>query len=132
MNARTVLAVSYVGNQNRYQNDYRQINLPDESYLPALIGGAQYNTAPGLPYPGFHSIDMSTNEANSHYNSLQVDLNSQIRDSDDARVLHSVAYRRSYRLAETAAAISPTCPIHISDGSTTTDRAATTEPTTPL
>jgi hypothetical protein len=79
LNARTVLAISYVGNQNRYQNDYRQINLPDESYLPELIGGAQYNTAPGLPYPGFQSIDMSTNEANSHYNSLQVDLNSQIR-----------------------------------------------------
>jgi hypothetical protein len=79
LNARTVLAIAYVGNQNRYQNDYRQINLPDESYLPTLIAGGQYNTAPGLPYPGFQSIDMSTNEANSHYNSLQVDLNSQIR-----------------------------------------------------
>ena len=79
LNAKSVLSISYVGNQNRYQNDYRQINLPDQSYLPALIGGAQYNTAPGLPYPGFNSIDMSTNEANSHYNSLQVDLNSRIR-----------------------------------------------------
>ena len=80
LNARTVLAVAYVGNQNRYQNDYRQINLPDQGYLPELIAGAQYNTAPGLPYPGFHSIDLSTNEANSHYNALQVDLNSQIKD----------------------------------------------------
>jgi len=71
LNAKSVLSISYVGNQNRYQNDYRQINLPDQSYLPALIGGAQYNTAPGLPYPGFNSIDMSTNEANSHYNSLR-------------------------------------------------------------
>jgi Carboxypeptidase regulatory-like domain/TonB dependent receptor len=79
LNARTVLAISYVGNQNRYQNNYRQINLPDESYLPELIAGGQYNTAPGLPYPGFQSINMSTNEANSHYNSLQVDVNSQIR-----------------------------------------------------
>ena len=79
LNARSVLSISYVGNQNRFQNDYRQINLPDESYLPQLIAGAQYNTAPGLPYPGFNSIDMSTNEANSHYNSLQVDLNSRIR-----------------------------------------------------
>ena len=32
-----------------------------------------------MPYPGFQSINMSTNEANSHYNALQVDLNSQIR-----------------------------------------------------
>jgi hypothetical protein len=79
LNAKTVLAIAYVGNQNRYQNDYHQINLPDESYLPQLIAGAQYNTAPGLPYPGFQSINMSTNEANSHYNGLQVDLNSQIR-----------------------------------------------------
>ena len=47
---------------------------------PGADWGAQYNTAPGLPYPGFHSIDMSTNEANSHYNALQVDLNSRVRD----------------------------------------------------
>lgn len=80
LNAKSVLSIAYVGNQNRYQNDYREINLPSESYLPALIGGAQYNTAPGLPYPGFHSIDLSTNEANSHYNGLQIDLTSRIRD----------------------------------------------------
>jgi hypothetical protein len=80
LKANSVLAVSYVGNQNRYQNNYREVNLPDQSYLGALIGGAQYNTAPGLPYPGFHSINLSTNEANSHYNGLQVDLSSHLRD----------------------------------------------------
>ncbi len=80
LDAKSVFSISYVGNQNRYQNDYREINLPSESYLPALIGGAQYNTAPGLPYPGFHSINLSTNEANSHYNSLQLDLTSHIRE----------------------------------------------------
>jgi hypothetical protein len=92
LNARSVLSISYVGNQNRFQNDYRQINLPDESYLPELIAGKQYNTAPGLPYPGFSSIDMSTNEANSHYNSLQVDLNSRIR---------SLTLRAFYTLSRT-------------------------------
>ena len=80
LNAKSVLSISYIGNQNRYQNNYREINLPSESYLPALIGGAQYNNAPGLPYPGYHSINFSTNEANSHYNSLQVDLTSHVRD----------------------------------------------------
>ena len=80
LNARSVLAISYVGNQNRYQNDYREINLPNQTYLTSLIKGAQYNTAPGLPYPGFHSIDLATNEANSHYNGLQVDLTSHFRD----------------------------------------------------
>jgi hypothetical protein len=80
LNGRSVLAISYVGNQNRYQNDYREINLPNQTYLGSLIKGAQYNTAPGLPYPGFHSIDLATNEANSHYNGLQVDLSSHLRD----------------------------------------------------
>jgi hypothetical protein len=78
LGARSVLGVAYVGNTNRFQNDYRENNLPDETYLPALIGGANYNTAPGLPYAGFNSIRLSTNEANSHYNGLQFDLSSQV------------------------------------------------------
>ena len=41
---------------------------------------------------------MSTNEANSHYNSLQVDLTSHVRDSDPARLLHAVTHDRSHHL----------------------------------
>ena len=78
ISARSVLSIAYVGNQNRHQNDYRETNLPDQSALPSLIAGGIYTLAPGLPYPGFHSIDLSDNEANSHYNSLQVDLTSQV------------------------------------------------------
>jgi hypothetical protein len=92
LNARSVLSIAYVGNQNRYQNDYHQTNLPDESYLPELIAGKQYTTAPGLPYPGFQSINMSMNEANSHYNALQVDLNSQF---------HGLTMRAYYTLSST-------------------------------
>jgi hypothetical protein len=33
-----------------------------------------------LHYPGFHSIRQSTNEADSHYNGLQIDLASHMRD----------------------------------------------------
>jgi len=40
LSAKTVLGVSYVGNQSRHQNDYRNINLPAESNLPALIAGS--------------------------------------------------------------------------------------------
>jgi hypothetical protein len=80
LNANSTLSIAYVGNQNRYQNDYTEVNLPAESYLPQLIAGAQYSTAPGLPYPGFKSIRLSTNEANSHYNGLQIDLTSRLRD----------------------------------------------------
>jgi hypothetical protein len=93
LSTRTVLGVAYVGNTNRFQNDEREINLPNETYLGALIGGANYNTAPGLPYSGFHSIDLSTNEANSHYNSLQVDLSSQVG--------HDLTLRAFYTLSRT-------------------------------
>ena len=78
LNAKSVFSVTYVGNQNRHQNDYSQYNLPDPSALPSLIGGAKYTLAPGLTYPGFHSIRLTANEANSHYNGLQIDLNSQV------------------------------------------------------
>jgi hypothetical protein len=93
LGARSVLGISYVGNQNRHQNDYREINLPSESALPSLIAGAAYTLAPGLPYPGFHSIDLSDNEANSHYNSLQVDLTSQVG--------HDLTLRAYYTLSRT-------------------------------
>jgi len=78
ISAKSVLSIAYVGNQNRHQNDYGESNLPDESALPSLIAGGIYTLAPGLPYQGLHSIRMSANEANSHYNSLQTDLTSQV------------------------------------------------------
>src|SRR5262249_48875799 len=79
LNAKSVLSIAYVGNTNRFQNYYTEYNLPDPSALPALIAGTgNYNTSAGLPFPGFHSIRPSVNEANSHYNGLQVDLNSQV------------------------------------------------------
>ena len=91
LSTRTVLSVSYVGNQSRHQNDYREINLPNESYLPQLIAGANYNTAPGLPYAGFHSIDLANNEANAHYNGLQVDLNSQVGHDLNLRAFYTLS-----------------------------------------
>ena len=36
--ARSVLNVSYVGNQQRHQNDYQEINLPDASLLTGTTG----------------------------------------------------------------------------------------------
>jgi len=80
LSGKSTLSISYVGNQNRHQNDYTEINLPAQSDLAALIGGAQYATAPGLPYRGFQLIRQSANEANSHYNGLQVDLTSKMKD----------------------------------------------------
>jgi len=77
---KTVLSVAYVGNQNRHLNDYRNINLPSLSDLVLLNTNPapfQYQTTPSLPYPGFRTLSLAQNEASGHYNSLQIDLNSQ-------------------------------------------------------
>ena len=91
VSARSVLSIAYVGNQNRHQNDYGETNLPDQSALPSLIAGGLYTLAPGLPYPGFHSIRMSANEANSHYNSLQIDLTSQVGRNLNLRAFYTLS-----------------------------------------
>jgi carboxypeptidase family protein len=91
LSAKSVLSVTYVGNTNRFQSYRVPINLPDPAGLPAIINSApcpsavagtpacgNFNQAFGLTYPGFKSINMSTNQASAHYNGLQVDLNSQV------------------------------------------------------
>jgi hypothetical protein len=95
--SKTVLSVSYVGNQSRHQNDYRNINLPSESVL-AQVGGEipgqpaiNYNTAPGIPYLGFNSIKSAENEANTHYNGLQIDLNSQLSHDLNLRAFYTLS-----------------------------------------
>lgn len=79
LGARSVLSVSYVGNQSRYQSDFRQINLPDIGLLPALQADpGPYNTE--VPFQGFRSIRLAENEANGHYNSVQVDLRANVKN----------------------------------------------------
>jgi len=79
LSARTVLAVQYVGNQNRHQNEYRETNLPSDAQISTLFANnnADYNTR--VPYLGFNSIKMTEDVQNSHYNGLQVELHSQVR-----------------------------------------------------
>jgi hypothetical protein len=88
--SRTVLSVMYVGNQSRQQNYYTDINLPDPSQLPGIIGHTtQRNNV--NPYQGFGSIKMSTDGAQAHYNGLQVDLNSQIKRDLSLRVFYTLS-----------------------------------------
>ncbi|HME36953.1 MAG TPA: TonB-dependent receptor [Candidatus Sulfotelmatobacter sp.] len=91
LSSRTVLSASYVGNQNRHQNDYRETNLPDPSTFPALFAanGTGYNTY--VPYAGFNSIKMSEDVQNSHYDGLQIELHSQIR--------HDLTLQAAYTLS---------------------------------
>ena len=84
----SVVSVAYVGNTNRHQNDYRDINLPSPSVLPSLIAGTvNYNTV--LPYLGFHSIVLSENAENSNYNSLQINMNAQVQKSLSLRFAYT-------------------------------------------
>jgi len=72
----TVFTASYVGNQSRHQFDYQDINLPDQSLLPALINKTiSYNTV--LPYRGFGIIAMGENGEDAHYNGMQLSVRSQ-------------------------------------------------------
>ncbi len=97
--AKTVLSASYVGNQGRHQNYYTNDNAPyltgtaaqQQTAMAALIGGAPYQTVAGLPYSGFNNINLSSNEANTHYNSLQVDLNSQLTHDLTLRALYTLS-----------------------------------------
>jgi hypothetical protein len=84
----SVLNVSYVGNQNRHQNDYRNIDVPNQSYLAGLItNNAAYNTL--LPYQGYSSISLAENAGNGHYNGLQVSLTSQIKKNLSVNVAYT-------------------------------------------
>ena len=86
----SVVSVSYVGNENRHQNDQRDINLPNPSVLPALIAGTvNYNTV--VPYAGFHSITLAENAENSHYDSLQVNLHSRLRKDLQLQVAYTLS-----------------------------------------
>jgi hypothetical protein len=82
LSRQTVLSTSYVGNFSRHLSDIQEYDLPDASLLNTWVSGStasqQYNTF--LPYKGYHAISVEQNEANSIYNSLQVDLRSKFRD----------------------------------------------------
>ncbi len=90
---RTVLEVMYVGNQNRNQNAYAETNLPDPSLLPGICRRFQHDTGYNtlVPYLGFHSIKQSKDIQSSHYNSLQMELHSQIR--------HDLTLQAAYTLS---------------------------------
>jgi hypothetical protein len=88
---KSVLSVSYVGNTSRHQSDQRNVNLPSETYLPQLIGGSKYQTAPGLPYPGFTTISLYQNEANTLYYGMQVDYNAQLGRDLNFRAMYTLS-----------------------------------------
>jgi hypothetical protein len=84
----SVLSLAYVGNENAHQSDRRQINLPSPAVLPALINGTtNYNTV--VPYLGFGGINVSENAENSNYNSLQLNMRAQVKNSLTLQVAYT-------------------------------------------
>ena len=98
LGSKAVLSATYVGNQNRHQSDYREINAPNQSDLPALLAGTSPKPYDQLvQYPGYNGIRFATDEANAHYNSLQAALR--------GRVARDVQLQVGYTLSK---AIDPT------------------------
>src|SRR5205085_6291670 len=89
---KTVLSVSHVGNQTRHLNDYQNINLPSQADFTAISNGTlNYQNAASIPYRGFRAISLARNEASGHYNSLQVDLNSQASKDLQLRAFYTLS-----------------------------------------
>jgi len=91
---KTVLSVAYVGNVNRHLSDYRNVNLPSLSDLVTLNSPNppfRYQTTPSIPYKGFTTLNEAQNEANGHYNSLQIDLNSQASRDLQLRAFYTLS-----------------------------------------
>jgi hypothetical protein len=92
---KSILAVSYVGTQNRHQNYYTETNLPAESLLPTFVtNGAAVQTYNGsVPYVGYSSVLMAQNEANGDYNSIQVSLRGATLKND---LTYQIGYTYSH------------------------------------
>lgn len=93
LSSRTVFSLSYVGSQNRHQNDYQEINLPSASLLPALVASGGAGIAQDYNFLGYGGIRMAQNEANGSYNSLQADLHGNV--TKDLQLQFGYTYAKS-------------------------------------
>jgi hypothetical protein len=81
--AKAVFSVSYVGSLDRHESYWQEINLPPAGDLACLQAvanctGAQPAFNGDIPYQGYSSIKQAYNGANSHYNSLQMELRGRV------------------------------------------------------
>jgi len=82
---KVVLSASYVGSVARHLSYWQELNRPDPSQLASLTSTSNHVGTDGvshfnelLPYLGYHQLRMANNGANSHYNSLQMELRGQV------------------------------------------------------
>jgi hypothetical protein len=93
LGARSVLSLSYVGAENRHQNDYQEVNLPPQSDLVTLLSPGAPNRNLFQNYLGYGAIRLAQNEANGDYNSFQADLRGNIRN--DLQLQFGYTYARA-------------------------------------
>jgi hypothetical protein len=90
-----VVSVAYVGNQDRHQNAYVEVNdvpLSASTDRLAIVNGANPNLY--APYPGFGSIVLSENAENAKYNSLQTEFRIQATKGLALQVMYT--YSKAY------------------------------------
>jgi len=76
---RAVFSASYVGSMDRHESYWQELNLPPYAGLAALQGGTSPTPFNGLvPYQGYTQLKQAYNGANSHYNSMQLELRGHV------------------------------------------------------
>ena len=92
---KSVLSASYVGTQNRHQNYYSETNLVPQSLLPGMVSTSAlaqtYNAY--VTYPGYSSVRLGEDEANSDYNALQLSFRGTTLHND---LTYQVGYTYSH------------------------------------
>ncbi|MBZ5684516.1 MAG: carboxypeptidase regulatory-like domain-containing protein [Acidobacteriia bacterium] len=95
---RAVLSVSYVGAIGRHLSYWQELNRPDPDQLASLTSTANHVGTDGVshfnelvPYKGFTQLRQAFNGANSHYNSLQVELHGRVQRDLQLQVAYTYA-----------------------------------------
>jgi hypothetical protein len=95
---RAVLSVSYVGSLARHLSYWQELNRPDPSQLASLTSTASHVGTDGVshfnelvPFKGFTQLRQAFNGANSHYNSLQVELHGNLQRDLQVQVAYTYA-----------------------------------------
>ena len=95
LSANTVLSVSYVGNVERHQSYWQELETPPQSLLPCLTQSNCAAGTPGfnglVPYQGYSSVKEAFNGGNGHYNSLQAELHGRVARDLQLQVAYTLS-----------------------------------------
>ena len=87
----SVLSLSYVGNQNRYQSEINNINpTPFNDLFNGVATSGNYKSL--LHYSGYNQILQVSNDANGHYNSLQAELHTHLKRGLQLQIAYTLSH----------------------------------------